>query len=222
VKQLFKNNLYFFIPYIISVFLVSVILVLYNKAEIHLYINSYHTSFFDFFFKYWTHTGHGFFAVFITVLLLFFRYRWAIISAVSNILIGIVVQLLKRKVFPDYFRPKSWFKQFYESDYSLYIIEGAEPGSAFSFPSGHTATAFGIFILLSIFSKNNYCKFIFFIFALLAAYSRMYLSWHFLQDTLAGSLIGLLISLLIYMIFSCKKITKLDGSLLKKHKKSDK
>ena len=210
-----NRNLFFIIPYFIFVIIVSIILLLYDKAEIHIFFNSFHSSFCDFFFKYWTHLGLGFFGVLITLLLLFVKYKWAVISAVSNILTALTVQLLKRLVFTENFRPVFYFKYFYSGDYDLYLVNGAEPGIMYSFPSGHTATAFAVFFLLSVIVKKNYLKFIFLIFALLVAYSRIYLSWHFLEDVLAGSILGLIITMITYLFIYKSKTAWLNKSILK-------
>jgi len=45
--------------------------------------------------------------------------------------------------------------------------------------------------------------------AILVAYSRIYLSQHFLTDVLAGSLIGVSIAMIVYYVFN----TKLNGRL---------
>jgi membrane-associated phospholipid phosphatase len=57
--------------------------------------------------------------------------------------------------------------------------------------------------------------------ASLTAYSRIYLSWHFFQDTLAGSLYGVLLTLLVYMIFFDSKNPLLNKRIrIKSRKKS--
>ena len=221
VIKIFYKNIIFIIPYFIFVVLASIILLIYEKPEIHIFINSSHNSFYDFFFKYWTYQGHGIFALLITVLLLFIRYKWAIISAISNILTAFTVQLLKRYIFTESYRPAFYFKYFYSGDYNLYFVNGIEPGSLHSFPSGHSATAFAVFFLLSIIVKEKYLKLIFFFIALLVAYSRIYLSWHFLEDIFAGSLIGIIITLITYLIINRSKALWFNNSIINKNKKTD-
>ncbi len=217
MKQLFKDNKAFIIPYISVLLIVSAVLLYFDKVEIHIFINSFHNNFFDIFFKYWTYLGDGIFSAVFVVLLLFISYRKALISAVSLILTGLVIQILKHYVYFGNYRPVMYFKTEYEGNYKLHLIEGTEPANFFSFPSGHTAAAFVIFFLSAIFVKNKYLKFIFFISAFLVGYSRVYLSWHFVGDTVAGSLTGFVI-VLITVSFISKNI-KSDSSLLKKQQK---
>ena len=211
-----KGNFVFLIPYLIIIIFASIILLMYDKAAVHIFLNSHHNSFFDIFFKYWTHLGHGFFAFFISLLLLFVKYKWAVISAFSNISISLIVQLLKRLVFSENFRPSFYFKYFYEGEFDLYTVPGAEPGMLHSFPSGHAATAFACFFLLSIIVNKNYLKVIFLLSAILVAYSRIYLSWHFLGDTLAGSAIGLVITLIIIYLMSKNNKEWLESNIISK------
>ncbi|MCF6365301.1 MAG: phosphatase PAP2 family protein [Bacteroidales bacterium] len=217
---LIKNKV-FVIPYLIFCLISVYFLLTYDKTEIHIFINKYHNFSFDFFFKYWTHLGHGILAVLITLVFLFIRYKWAVMFAVSSFMTAITVQFLKRIIFADCFRPKFVFQYFYKGNYNLHFVKGADPGTLFSFPSGHSASAFVVFFLLSIIVKNQMLKLIFFIIALSATFSRVYLSWHFLGDIFAGSLIGFLITLIAYYyINKCDK-SWLSRSLLSKKIKSD-
>jgi membrane-associated phospholipid phosphatase len=70
-----------------------------------------------------------------------------------------------------------------------------------SFPSGHALSAFALFFCLLFVSRSHFLKILFFILALLAAYSRVYLSQHWLIDIYVGSIIGFLFSLLFYSVF---------------------
>jgi membrane-associated phospholipid phosphatase len=67
-----------------------------------------------------------------------------------------------------------------------------------AFPSGHTAIGFCMFCLLALYTQNNFLKFFYFVVVFLIAYSRMYLSQHFLQDVYAGSIIGIGSALFAY------------------------
>jgi membrane-associated phospholipid phosphatase len=76
-----------------------------------------------------------------------------------------------------------------------------------------------MFCLLAFYTKNNFLKVIYFLIAFLIAYSRMYLSEHFLKDVYTGSIIGVCSALLVYSwvmnaaIFN-KFATRLDKPLI--------
>lgn len=69
---------------------------------------------------------------------------------------------------------------------------------SYSFPSGHTLSSFAAAQVLSIYFINY--KIIFITIALLIALSRMYLYVHYPTDVIAGMLIGILCSKLIFII----------------------
>ena len=91
-----------------------------------------------------------------------------------------------------------------EAHYAYFIDGFTHVGNA-SFPSGHTATAFGTALLLSVFTKNKKYSLLYLFAALLVAYSRIYLGQHFLQDVLAGALIGVPVALIVYFVFDNNK-----------------
>ncbi|MCF6185482.1 MAG: phosphatase PAP2 family protein [Bacteroidales bacterium] len=215
MKNLIKENIIFIIPYLSILLISSACVLFFNKTDIHIFINSHHKLFFDFFFKYWTWLGDGIFATVFTVVLLFIKYRWALTSAVSLIITSLTIQILKHTVYSGSLRPVLFFKENYKGNYQLHIIAGAEPAHFFSFPSGHTAAAFAIFFLSAVIVKNNFLKLIFLIIALLVGFSRIYLSWHFLGDTLAGSITGFIITAIRYLLIIRYKNNYLDKSLLK-------
>ena len=72
----------------------------------------------------------------------------------------------------------------------LYIL------TVHSFPSGHAVTAFSAGVVLTYLVKDKRWGMLLLIAASLIGYSRMYLSQHFFEDVLAGSVIGVFVSLL--------------------------
>lgn len=211
--HLIRKNISFFLPYLLILIGLLYFIFSYEKIEIHIFFNSYHNRFFDLFFKLITQLGDGYFAVIITVFLLFIKFKWAIISAVSNLITSLFVQISKLLIFTDYMRPKFYFDYLYKGDHVLHLVDGASPGIHYSFPSGHSATAFAIFLLLALIQEKHYLKVIFLLVAILTAYSRIYLSWHFLQDTVVGSLYGIFLTLLSFYFISKSNRPKLDKKI---------
>lgn len=182
-----------------------------SKAETHLEFNRFHTPFFDHFFYYATFLGDGYMATIVGVMLLAVRYRWVIIVGLSNILSALITQSLKHTVFDDVVRPK----KFFEGLHDIYLVPNVDNYLYNSFPSGHSTCAFALYFALAVILNNKTLKFICFLLALTAGYSRIYLSQHFFEDVYAGSLIGTGSVLFIYWLFRNNKAAWLDRSLLR-------
>ncbi len=165
---------------------------MFTKGQIHIFINQHYNSFFDTFFKYITYLGDlAVFAVFVILILLFVSYRKSVLFACATLLSGIFVQLLKNFIFSNHLRPIKYFA----GSYNLRMVEGVSVHTNYSFPSGHSTSAFSIFLVLAMFTNNKYIKFMCFVVASLTAFSRVYLSQHFLSDIVAGSFIGVIFAL---------------------------
>ena len=74
------------------------------------------------------------------------------------------------------------------------------PPDKYSFPSGHTITAFGIAISVGLFYPQLQAPLL--AVALLIALSRIILGMHFLSDVIAGTAIGILLGLTSHHFFS--------------------
>ena len=172
----------------------SAIYVSLGKEGAHEFLNSYHTPYLDIAFKYVTHAGHGFVPIILIHILLLVRYSWALGLGVSSLVMGVVVQTLKRSVFAGDHRPAMFFQ-----GGGLPHIEGVDLMLHHSFPSGHSATAVCVFLMLAFFVKQKWATYVFMVLALLVAFSRVYISQHFIQDTIVGGWIGFITAYLGYL-----------------------
>jgi membrane-associated phospholipid phosphatase len=81
-----------------------------------------------------------------------------------------------------------------------------------SFPSGHTMTAFiGFTSLQLLFKPGLWGQFVLFFCAMMAGFSRVFNGQHFIEDVLAGALLGYVISfvfLQILPIFASRRLKK--------------
>lgn len=211
MNKTIKKNSVFLFPFLVIWIILAVVLIIFPKADIHLFLNRYHSSVWDFIFTITTFLGDGATPAVIGVLFLFISFRKGFIIGTGAIFSGVFAQSLKQLVFPHVLRPKAYFDGIAE----LYFVPNIEIHNHFSFPSGHTTTAFCLFFILSYFVENKYLKLLGLIVALMAGYSRIYLSQHFLIDVYFGALFGVLSALLSIAIFSgLNKTTWLDKSIL--------
>jgi len=111
----------------------------------------------------------------------------------SSVAISGIIILIFKFIFAR-FRPK----MLVEND--LFGFNWFEFGhSVNSFPSGHSATAFSVFVALTLLKPKYY--YIFLPMAVLIAFSRVVLWVHFLSDVLIGSLIGGFTSYYLYKYY---------------------
>jgi membrane-associated phospholipid phosphatase len=195
LKRIFFLNRSFFIGALLLIVIGFFYLLFTTRAESFLYLNAFHGKSLDRFFLYFTNLGDGVFAIIIAVIYLIFRrYQIFLQVLISFLFSGLVTQLMKRFIFSP--RPKDYFNL----KENIYIIKDVTLGGNASFPSGHTATAFALATSLALYGKNKNAGWIYFLFALLIGYSRIYLAHHFPRDVFAGAIIGMLAALFVYQV----------------------
>ncbi len=215
MKKSIAENQWFYLPFLTIMIICTIVLLIFTKPEIHIFCNKYYSGFTDYFFSYITNLGDGIFLPLYVLIMLFISFRYSILLVMVFLLSGLFVQLIKHLLFYDSLRPLKYF----ESVCTLHVVNGVHPIYYHSFPSGHSATAFCIFLCFALVSKYNWVKFSLFVFALLIAYSRVYLSQHFLVDVVAGSWIGVLVTLFSYHWMNTLRYSWLDKKLMiTKHK----
>ena len=190
--------------YVVIMLISTIFLTQYSKTEIHVFLNQYHNSWLDIFFKYATDLGDGLAIAIIGLILLFFSKRKALQIILSGIISGIIAQVLKKLIFGPTPRPSSYFK---DIDISLHYIDGVDLHTVFSFPSGHATAIFTITTSLVLLTKKSNLDLILISIATLVAFSRVYLSQHFLVDIYTGSIIGVSVSVLVYRLLYFSKLT---------------
>lgn len=207
----FTLTIYFFLLVTASYFMLTS-----GKVQIHLAINKLvGNNFMDTFFFYITYLGDGLVAPFLILLILFYNLRFGVTTLLTLLLSTGLANLLKYTFYDDINRP--WFvfqwicreKITYVPHVNLHLFN--------SFPSGHSTQAFAIFMCLSFFATKNSFKFLFLLLALLTAFSRTYLSQHWLVDISAGSIIGTGFAAAFYFfIIQKNKFQKLNRAMIQK------
>jgi membrane-associated phospholipid phosphatase len=210
MKDFIRKNSYFLIPWVAVLLSLLPVLLCISKARTHLFINQWHNGAFDYFFRNITFLGDGVVIAILVLIYLFISYRQALCIAASGIIASIIAQILKRFVFFDTVRPAKYF----EGNANLHFVEGVKMFYNYSFPSGHSATVFALAFCLAAFTQQKILKIVLFCTAIVVAYSRIYLSQHFLVDAFAGSIIGVLSALVTGIFFNNNiHATWLNGSL---------
>jgi membrane-associated phospholipid phosphatase len=188
-----------------------------EKGDILMWLNRHNTSFLDALFFGATKFGEAYPFYLAILVLVFVKYRYALIIPIIGALNPILSGSLK-----DYFqhpRPYTFYEKIdrvgdlHAIDY-VYLSEGMN-----SFPSGHTLSAFALFSFLAFISKNQYLKCIFFFIAFFVGISRIYLNLHFFEDVILGSICGFLLALAIFLVQEKLFARSLEGSFNRIKKK---
>ncbi|MBK9108468.1 MAG: phosphatase PAP2 family protein [Saprospiraceae bacterium] len=202
LKNAIGSSPSFFIP-IFLFFTIGILVHFYLPYDvISLEVNKRNTYVLDVLFKNITHLGDGIFVVCIGLMAFWINRVVAQKILVSYGFVSIICTTLKQLIFKGMPRPIEHFKDIQSE---LNMIEGFQPNHLNTFPSGHTAAAFGLFTVLAFYIKNPWLQGAFAILTIFIGFSRVYLFEHFLRDVLAGALIGCLSAILTEYIFNKKR-----------------
>jgi membrane-associated phospholipid phosphatase len=194
------------LPYLLILVICLVIKLTFTKAEIYFAVNHLYGPVADFLAPYVTDLGNGWTAVAVTVISVFFSYRKALIVAVSYAVTSLFAQVVKH-IF-DAPRPRLYFK---DQLGRMRFVKDVEILSLHSFPSGHTVTAFSLAVLFSYWCRNKAWQPVFLLIAVLVGYSRMYLSEHFFEDVVGGSVIGFVLTVIILWWLESSRFIQTPG-----------
>lgn len=175
-----------------------------GKNEFFLLLNNNLGTGADYFFRFWTNMGDG--IIWVIVAIIFFLYQKNKLPLLIAVIVfsTLLTQLTKNFVFPGILRPVAAIPDIH----LIHSVPGVELLSANSFPSGHTATAFSIYLLACLFIRSSWVIPAGFVYAILVGYSRIYLAQHFPLDVGAGmitALLTLFISLFIQQQWEKRK-----------------
>jgi membrane-associated phospholipid phosphatase len=194
---------------------------IYPKPELHLMLNSFHSGVLDFFFKFYTLMAEWPLYVLAFLPSLWKRNKMTLFFAMCELTGGTILQILKHTISNP--RPVSVFEDY--PDLVLPLVQGVDMHHSNSFPSGHASTFFmfctcSVIVLAYFFSRKDALKTLrnqilfdvalvaLLVLAAMGAYSRVYLSQHFLSDVCVGSIIGFTTPFLMFWL--CRnKVLKL-------------
>ncbi|MFA6084946.1 phosphatase PAP2 family protein [Mucilaginibacter sp.] len=190
-KDVLYRVRYFLIPYIVVLCACLVVKLLFTRSEIYFAVNGVYSNWADYCAPFITDIGDGITVIVLSAILALFSYRYAFLMITSYAITSLTAQILKYSF--DMPRPKVYFSNQLDKVHfvkDLYIL------SVHSFPSGHSVTAFSAGVVVTYLVKNKMWGILLLGVAILVGYSRMYLSQHFFEDVLAGSVIGVMVTIL--------------------------
>jgi len=200
-----RYNPFFLVPMLIWAVAGGILLILVTKRNLFYVPNTNFNDVANIVMPVVTRMGEA--SVILPVLLLLFlvpslRNRYYLIQALCCNIIPFLIQQALKSIF-DQPRPRLLF---YDRMWMHYLPEWPVYLSR-SFPSGHATGAFSFFCFLAFLLPpgRRGWGIMFFLLALMVAYSRLYLATHFFEDVYAGSLIGVLITTITFSIVYQKK-----------------
>jgi membrane-associated phospholipid phosphatase len=215
-----KKNLPFFIGFLIFLIAGLVLLLITEKGDAVLYFNNHRSPQSDLFFRYTSKMGEAFPYLTAIAILLFVRFRYALLIPAIGFAVALV-SLITKSIFAHN-RPSLYFKEMGIFD-QINLVEGIDLWEKYSFPSGHTMSAFAIFGFLAfLLDWKKTLGIVMLLLAVLVGISRMYLVQHFLKDVYLGAVLGVLIAMSAYIYqsrFPYNPNKWIDRSLLMKRKK---
>ncbi len=138
-------------------------------------------------FAFITHLGEEAPWIIIGVMILIFRRPYFPLVLFACLISTLLAQGIKN-VLPEQVRPSKAI-----TDASLYhSVKGVVLHTVNSFPSGHTTTAFTVFLLCCLFIHKKWIIPVGFAYALAVGYSRIYLAQHFPKDVAGGMLVAVI------------------------------
>jgi len=196
---------HFIIAVILSISLAASLFtmsMLWGKNEAFLYLNANLGFVADKVFEYSSYLAEGWIWIpYFIVLVGLYKKDTAFI--LMNFLIStLLTQFAKNFIFGTAMRPMASGLDATQ----IHTVAGVEIHTFNSFPSGHTATAFTLFLLTTYLFPNKYVLTIGIVYAMVCGYSRIYLAQHFPLDLAGGIFVALLT--LPTSIFIRKKLNK--------------
>lgn len=91
-------------------------------------------------------------------------------------------------------------------------------GGLYGFISSHAANAFGFAMFMSLLFRRQLLAWTLFLWAVLTAYTRVYLGVHFITDIVPGAIAGLIIGFIVYQIYQYSRKKWLGNTVCKPQK----
>jgi membrane-associated phospholipid phosphatase len=194
--QFFLRRKTYFISYLVLLLFSAALLVVYTREEIFFAINGHHLAMSDWFFFCITELGNTWTFIILIILSLFISRRMTIYLLITLLFASAVSQGLKQYVFFEHLRPLGYF----QDNTVVHHLRLSDNLYYHSMPSGHSISVFALATAcVGMLQKRN-LDLLILLFAVLGAYSRVYLGQHFFADIVAGSFIGVFSASVCYFV----------------------
>ncbi len=178
--------------------------------ELLLFLNGNHSLFWDGFMWVVTKTVTWIPAI---LMLLYVIVKSNKLNQVFLILLMIALTVvLADRISSGFFKP--FFARFRPAQdpdimYLVHIVNGYR-GGLYGFVSSHAANTFAVAMFVSLLIKDWRFTVMMFLWAMIPSYSRIYLGVHYPGDILCGALLGCVVALLVYSLYSfiTRKLSK--------------
>ena len=190
-----KVVIYYLSGLIIFEVVVLTYVFLFDRLDQMSLINSFNSSGADFLFKIISSGAEITIPILLLGYLIWKKSNFLKSYVISYIFSTVIVQFLKLVVFKDALRPLAYFKG---QGHAWHLVQNLLINEDNSMPSGHTSAAWFVCFWISLVAQKPFLTVLIIFYAMLVAYSRVYLFQHFPVDTAVGAMIGTGVSLLVY------------------------
>lgn len=170
-------------------------------------INAARNDFFDWFFA--VISSHLFFAIVVASIFVCFAYKnfkkhWWIVLLLIGLcfLLGDRVSVVGFKDVFERLRPSHALEDVFLVKLKDFQLIYTSKGGLYGFVSSHSTNAFCIATVFGLLSRKTKTWILLLLWAILTAYSRIYCGVHYPGDVLCGGLLGVVLGLLIYLLYS--------------------
>lgn len=193
-RTLSRPDQFFFLFLILLYLSMQILYWVVGSEDLFFRINGSYGVFFDYLFYGWTLMGEWPLIVFALIYTGVYHRSRLLALIAAFCLNAIISYILKFHVFSEVLRPTMVFADHPD----LFISPFLKAHKLYSFPSGHTFTAFTGFMMMALVNKSLITRFVLIFLALGVGFSRIYNGLHFPQDVMAGAVLGIVVSVLMH------------------------
>lgn len=186
--------------------------ILIYERDPFLWLNKHHNLFWDSFMWIYSEKTTWIPLCLIALVVYAYKVQWKKVTlfVLCMVLLGLLCDQISAGLIKHFFER---YRPSRHPDFENYVLLVKDyRGGRFGFVSAHAANGFGIATFTSLIFKYKRFTIIMFSWALITAYSRIYLGVHFISDIIGGMLLGIGLGFFVYYIFQLCRIKFLHQS----------